>query len=231
MRILCLQHVPFEGLGSMDAYFREKGHPVHHTHLYLGQECPGMAAFDWLVVMGGPMGVHDEMKYPWLSAEKRFIAEAVAQGKRVLGICLGAQLMAEALGARVSRNRHREIGWFPIRPSREIAATPLGPVFADSIEVFHWHGDTFEIPSNAVPIASSEACRNQGFILDHRVIGLQFHLETTPESARSLVENCGDELEASPYVQTREEILAGGDRFAAINRVMTALLQVLELDS
>jgi GMP synthase-like glutamine amidotransferase len=227
MRIHCLQHVPFEGLGSMGPYFQKKGHPVSHTHLYLGQPCPSPSDFDWLVVMGGPMGVHDDAKYPWLPAEKRFIAESIDQGRHVLGICLGAQLIADVLGARVVKNRHREIGWFPIHPAKEIASTLLGPVFPAPLEVFHWHGDTFEIPSAGVPFASSEACQNQGFMVGDRVVGLQFHLETTPESARALVENCGDELDGSAYVQSGEEILAAPAKFAAINGVMTALLEAL----
>jgi GMP synthase-like glutamine amidotransferase len=229
MKIHCLQHVAFEGLGSMAAYFEDKGHGVSYTHLYLGQPCPSPADFDWLVVMGGPMGVHDEEVYPWLSGEKRFIGESIARGKRVLGICLGAQLIADVLGARVFKNRHREIGWFPIHPCEEIDATPLAPVFPAPLEVFHWHGDTFEIPSAAIPIASSEACRNQGFIVGNRIVGLQFHLETTPESARSLVENCGDELDGSPYVQAPDAILADAAKFAAINTAMTALLEALAI--
>src|SRR5690606_5711942 len=135
-----LQHVPFEGLGSMTDVFDRRGDTVTTTHLYAGDTLPSVDAFDWLVVMGGPMGVNDESDYPWLAEEKALIAAAIAGGKRVLGVCLGAQLMAHVLGARVAKNNHREIGWFAIAPTAAAAATPWGDVFAGNPVVFHWHG-------------------------------------------------------------------------------------------
>lgn len=114
MRIHYLQHVPFEGLGTMESYFLQRGHRLSSTHFYLEKPPPSVAEFDWLVVMGGPMGVYDEIKFPWLTEEKSFIGKSIKSGKIVLGICLGAQLIADVLGAGVFKNQYREIGWFPI---------------------------------------------------------------------------------------------------------------------
>ncbi|MEM7393702.1 MAG: gamma-glutamyl-gamma-aminobutyrate hydrolase family protein [Verrucomicrobiota bacterium] len=224
MHIHHLQHVPFEGLGSMEPVLRARGDELSATHLYAGQSLPNLDHLDGLIVMGGPMGVHDKDAFPWLGDEKRFILGAIEAGKPVLGICLGAQLMADALGARVYRGAHREIGWFDISCPDE---SVLPGVFPEELEVFHWHGDTFDVPAGAKHLASSEACVNQGFVFDDRVVGLQFHLETTPDSATALIEHCSDELDDSRYVQTAEEMLSEPERFGTINRVMADLIEAM----
>jgi len=228
MRIHHLQHVPFEGLGTIQHYFLNRGHQLSSTHFYLGHELPAMAEFDWLIVMGGPMGVHDEIEFPWLTAEKAFIRNSIESGKVVLGICLGAQLMADALDAEVFKNEHREIGWFPVERKLDATESKLAGVLPDRFEVFHWHGDTFEMPPGARLLASSEACRNQGFVVDSRIVGLQFHLETTSASAAALIQNCGAELDGSKFVQTETEILCDETRFLKINGLMDGLLEELE---
>lgn len=228
MRIHHLQHVTFEGLGSMESYFLQREHELSSTHFYLGDSTPSIQEFDWLIVMGGPMVVYDELQYPWLTEEKAFILRSIDAGKVVLGICLGAQLIADTLGAKVFKNEHREIGWFPIERKLHAAYSKLTDVFPDTLEVFHWHGDTFEIPQGAKLLASSEACRNQGFITDNRVLGLQFHLETTSESAAAPIQNCGAELDGSKYVQSAAEILSDESRFWKINGIMHSLLEKLE---
>jgi GMP synthase-like glutamine amidotransferase len=228
MRIHYLQHVPFEGIGSMAAYFKNKGHALSSTKLYGGQALPDPHDNDILIVMGGPMGVHDDLQYPWMKKEKAFIRACMDQGKTVLGICLGAQLMAHVLGARVYQNKAREIGWFPLTISDETRDTVFRDVFPPGLEVFHWHGDTFDIPESAMRIASSLACPNQGFVINDRIAGFQFHLETTPESAQALIDNCGHELDGSAFVQSEKELTADGKRFARINEVMTAVLERLE---
>lgn len=227
MRVHYLQHVPFEGLGSMEAVLTEAGHNLTATQLYRDEVLPDPSAFDLLIIMGGPMGVGDESFYPWLAPEKRFIKASVDQGKKVLGVCLGAQLLAEALGAEVTKNPHREIGWFPVTRDPALSSTCLGDIFPEQAEVFHWHGDTFSVPHGAVAVGSSQACRHQGFLMDNRVLALQFHLETTPDSAARLIEHCGHELEDLPYVQSEAEMLGQAERFEAINRIMKGVLSAL----
>ncbi len=174
------------------------------------------------------MGIYDEEQYPWLSEEKLFIKDAIDSGKIVLGICLGAQLIADVLGAMVYKNTHWEIGWFTINHLPEIHHTILSDAIPEKTKVYHWHGDTFDIPEGAKSLVESEACKNQGFILDDRVVGLQFHLETTLESATALIENCGDELDDSHYVQSEEAMLSDPQRFLDINRIISSVLDALE---
>lgn len=224
MKIHFLQHVPFEGPAGIVDWIDQHHHTATITKLFNNEILPTVDLFDWLIVMGGPMGIYDTQDYPWLAAEKNFIGETIAANKAVLGICLGAQLIAAASGAEAKPNDHREIGWFNMTPSGELKDTILDGVFPEETLAFHWHGDSFDLPKNAKLIASSEACKNQGFILDDRVVGLQFHLETTPESARLLVENARDELDSSRFVQTEEEMLNSPERFVTINKIMFALL-------
>lgn len=204
MRVHWLQHVPFEGLGRIGDWFIERGvRPVGHR-LFAGDPLPDPGAVDALVVMGGPMSVNDGNRLPWLDDERRFVAETLEAGRPVLGVCLGAQMIAAALGAPVYPAARREIGWFPIR--REGGSGTFG--FTDGLPVFHWHGETFDLPPGAALLASSAACGHQAFQWGERVIGTQFHLETTPETARALVEHCADELEPpDAFVQTAERIL------------------------
>ena len=227
MRIHHLQHVPFEGLGSMAAYFTMQGHECSATHLYRGTNMPPLESLDWLIVMGGPMGVHDESRYSWMTAEKSYIQKAIEAGKVVLGICLGAQMIADVLGAKVFKNPDREIGWFPVWRVQQARETLLADILPEKAEVFHWHGEAFEIPTGAKLLMSSEACANQGFVLEDRVLGFQFHMETTPDSALALVDNCADELDSSRYVQTANEILADPAKFQHINHIMAAVLDRL----
>ena len=211
----------------MEPYLRARGHALSATHLYKGDRLPSLDAIDMLIVMGGPMGIYDEVDYPWLADEKRFIGETIAQGKKVLGICLGAQLIADVLGVKVTKNPHREIGRFNIKRDPRVAATILRDAIPHEVEVFHWHGDTFAIPKGAVPLASSEACAHQGFIYDNRVVALQFHLETSYEGALALVENCRNELDGSCYVQSETEILSDPVWFLALNQNMHGVLEAM----
>jgi len=228
LRVHYLQHVSFEGLGSIEPVLNDKGHQLSSTQLYKNEPLPSVGDFDWLIVMGGPMGIYDYDQYPWLADEKQFIKAAIDSGKIVLGICLGAQLIADVMGARVYQNPHREIGWFNINPLPDVNFTILAPVFSAPIEVFHWHGDTFDIPEGAASLAESEACSRQGFIFDNRVVGLQFHLETTLSSASALIENCRDELDGSVYVQSEAAMLIEIERFDKINKLMSSVQDVLE---
>jgi len=206
MKLHYLQHVPFEGLGIIEDWAKTQDAEISCTRLFAGEQLPDIGSFDWLVVMGGPMGIYDHKEHPWLIAEKEFIKAAIDTGKTVLGICLGAQLIADVLGAKVYPGSQKEIGWFPIQRSE--GAPELLPA---TLTAFHWHGDTFELPAGATRLASSEACKNQGFIYNDRVVALQFHLETTPESMEALIENCAEELPnvdaASSFVQKERQTL------------------------
>jgi len=176
--------------------------------------------------MGGPMSVNDEDQFPWLAAEKRFMRAAIQAGKPVLGVCLGAQLIASAAGARVFANPQKEIGWFPVQGIDSGSQAHFH--FPPSATVFHWHGETFDLPAGAVRLARSEVCPNQAVQLGRSVIGLQFHLETTPASARDLVANCRAELIPGEYVQSEEQILAAGAQtYQSINSLMGEVLAFL----
>jgi GMP synthase-like glutamine amidotransferase len=218
-----LQHVPFEGLGQLDPWLGHAGFQIQHTRFFESSALPDPAAVDFLVVLGGPMSVNDEAIHPWLADEKEFLRRFLATGKPLLGICLGAQLLANALGARVHANREKEIGWFPIEglPPPEHSRACRFPARAN---VFHWHGETFDLPPGAIHLARSQACENQAFQIG-AAIGLQFHLETTPESARALIDHARSELVPATFVQTETEILAApAVRYQSLHRLLDNLL-------
>ena len=172
------------------------------------------------------MSIHDEIQFPWLVEEKKFIQECVAAGKAVLGICLGAQLIASSLGARVYPNFTKEIGWFPIEGSPTALITSFE--FPDTATVLHWHGETFDLPQGALHLAKSKACKNQAFRFRASVIGVQFHLEMTPDSLQNLVSACEDHLTPSQHVQTASQILsASPETYADAQRQMSDLLEFL----
>jgi len=208
MRIHYLQHVPFEDLANIETWAKDNGHSVSVTKLYLNESLPGMDYFDWLIVMGGPMNIYEEMDYPWLVAEKQFIDEAIKAGKVVLGICLGAQLISDVLGGKVKKNNYKEIGWFPVSKTVEANNSVFFKSLPDEFMAFHWHGDTFDLPPGAIRLAESQGCKNQAFEYNGKVLGLQFHLESSETSITRLIENCRDELTEGKYFQSENEILS-----------------------
>jgi len=228
MNIHILQHVPFEGPGSIENWAISNGHTITTTRLYAGDQLPTLDRFEMLVIMGGPMSVHDDFEHVWIKAEKWFIRQVIDAGTPILGICLGAQLIATVLGADVAPGEHKEIGWFPIILDNEFADSDFGQHLPRQVSVFHWHGETFTLPSGAKRIASSEACENQGFIYEDRIVALQFHLETTQLTAESIIANSREELVEAPYIQSEEEMLSDPLRFNEINRLMAITLEYLE---
>lgn len=227
MRIHSFQHVPFEDIGSMAHDFNTRKYALSTTHWYKGDQAPALDSFDALIVMGGPMGIYDERDYPWLTDEKAIIKKAIAAGKIVLGICLGAQLIADVLGAQVTRNPYKEIGWFPLTFPNEAMQHPIAHALAQCAEVFHWHGDTFALPEGALWLARSEACIHQAYSYNNHVFGFQFHLETTPASATALITHCAQDLDDSRYTQSAQVMLQDPDKFISINRAMSAILDII----
>jgi GMP synthase (glutamine-hydrolysing) len=224
MRIHYMQHIPIENPGIILDWAERSGHTLTATHLYRGDSLPeDIEVIDWLVVMGGPMNIFQHRDHPWLPAEKRFIGETIAADKTVLGICLGAQLIADVLEARVFQNPEIEVGWFPVE---------LDPDAFDglpeTVTPLHWHGDTFEIPPGARPLGRSAACGNQGFVFGDRVVGLQFHLEVNEALVETFIQEFASKLEPTPFVQTPDEILSGSViNLPAANDAMERLLDSL----
>jgi GMP synthase-like glutamine amidotransferase len=228
MRIHWLQHVPFEGLGRIADWAAESGCPVSASRMFAGDALPSVSAFDLLIVMGGPMSANDGHVHAWLDGEKRFIAQALDAGKRVLGICLGAQLIASCAGARIRPNDYKEIGWFPVERTGAAARTAAGQVLAEKTLAFHWHGETFDIPDGATHLARSRACENQAFAIGDRIVGLQYHLETTASSAAALIDHCRHELIEAPYIHSESEIRAQFVNFPALQDGMNRLLDYFQ---
>lgn len=228
MKIHWLQHAPFEGLGSIGDWVKRRGHSLSCTRFWARDTLPKPDSIELLIVMGGPMGIYEEDQYPWLAEEKSFIRSVVGRGAGVLGICLGAQLLADVFGARVYPNSTKEIGWYPVVRENG-AAAPLRAILPEEIEVLHWHGDTFDIPAQGQTLCSSEACRNQGFMIGARIIALQYHLEMTQEALMVLVENCRGELSSEKWVQNEMEILSHESAMTATNHLMNKILNYFEL--
>ncbi|OHD56864.1 MAG: amidotransferase [Spirochaetes bacterium GWF1_51_8] len=227
MKIHYIQHVDFEDPANILKWAAARGHSLSSTKIFEKAEFPSQDSFDWLVIMGGPMSTYEEEIYPWLRTEKAFIRDCISDGKTVIGICLGAQMLADVLGGKVFPNKEKEIGWFPIdwtveaRVSPYFQGMPLKPV------VYHWHGDTFTAPDWTIRIASSEATFNQGFIAEDGkslVIALQFHLESTPESVDRIIANAGREIKPAAHIQTAPEMSSRGTDFRNIEEMIFRLM-------
>jgi GMP synthase-like glutamine amidotransferase len=225
LRVHYLQHSDGEGPGAIDVWADARGYALRGSHPYRGEPMPSRDSFDLMILLGGGMNVGDTDRFAWLPGEKRFIREVIAQGTPVLGICLGSQLLAEALGATVKRNREPEIGWFPVERSGE--SSPAFARFPERAEVFHWHEQSWELPAGAVCLARSAACGSQAFAYGDRVVGLQFHPEMTLEIARFIAEAEGDALPAGAHVQSPAEMLARPERFAAAHPLLWDVLDHL----
>jgi GMP synthase (glutamine-hydrolysing) len=197
MEVLAIQHVPFETPGAIAEWAAVRAVPLRILHPYAGDALPDLAFPGLLVVLGGPMNVDEEEAYPWLAEEKALLAARAARDLPTLGICLGAQLLAAALGAPVTPHPEKEIGWFPVRLTD--AARSCGH-FADFPEVFpalHWHGDRFGLPEGALHLATSGACAQQAFLVGTCLVGLQFHLEATLAGTEALLVHAAGDLAAA----------------------------------
>jgi GMP synthase-like glutamine amidotransferase len=210
MRWHCLQHMPAEGPGYAADWLAAHGHTLTFTRLFEPYPSfPAMADFDGLLILGGAMSVHDEASFPWLREEKAFLQQVLQTGKVTLAICLGAQLMAQALGGEVRPNPEPEIGYWTVRFSAKALLHPLLRGWPDKATVLHWHMDTFTVPPGAMRVGMSAGCAAQGFVWGDGIIGLQFHPEMTEEMVENLIQFEDHETaEEQEFVQTAEQIRA-----------------------
>ena len=209
MNTHCLTHVSFEDAANIGESAKLREHSLRYTHLYRNEPLPTIESFDMLAIMGGPMNIYEYDLYPWLAAEKEFIRNAIDANKKVIGVCLGAQLIADVLSGTITANAHKEIGWHLIERTEQADQLKSFSAMPKKMTVFHWHGDTFTIPHNAIRIAHSEACENQAFQYGNNVLALQFHMEYLQESIEKMLTHCGNELVKTPYIQTAEQIHNG----------------------
>ncbi len=226
-----IQHIPYSFMTSIERWARGKGHAISKTLIYTYEKLPKPEDYDWLIIMGGPMNIYEEKRYPWFVNEKKFIAKAIESEKIVLGICLGGQLIADVLGGKVHINACREIGWYPVFLTKEAKESRIFSRLPDKFTTYFWHEDTFEIPEGCKRMAESEGCRNQAFEYNGKVIGMQFHLESTAGRVRSMIhcQECMEIIkEGGRYIQSIEEILKKVNYFEEIHNTMQMLLDGIE---
>jgi len=202
--------MPFEHPASIADWAAGKKYTTTYTKVFESAKFPLLNTFDMLVIMGGVMGVYEQDKYAWMPSEKTFIKESIDAKKKVLGVCLGAQFIAEALGAKVYPHTLKEIGWLPVE---KVTSHKLTNHLPQIFTTFHWHGDTFMLPPDAVHLFKTKACAQQGFLYNNYVAGLQFHMEVKEDLLNSMTEHERAELVKSDYVQTEEELKAFMQQF------------------
>jgi GMP synthase-like glutamine amidotransferase len=207
MRFHCLQHVYFESPGNIATWINENQHSLTYTKFFEEPALPSPDDFEVLLIMGGHMSIHDEKEFPWLRQEKQLVANAIWQQKKILGICLGSQIIADVLGAKVYSNREKEIGFMPVYFTETAKQHPLFKHFGEKSTVFHWHGETFDLPEGAARLAYSTPCLNQAYLLNDNIMGIQFHLEMTQEIIHDMVAHGEKELiPGSSYIHSAEKI-------------------------
>jgi GMP synthase (glutamine-hydrolysing) len=222
MKIHAILHASFETVGSIETWAAENKHSLTLTHSYLHQALPDVDAFDFLIIMGGPQSPREQDIYPYLSDEIKLIRRAISANKLVLGFCLGAQLIGEALGASTLRSPAKEVGIWPIHLTEDGKKDPLFQSFGNSFDVVHWHNDMPGIPEGAVLLAASEGCPYQAFRYNDRVYGFQFHMEITQENAKIMCQHCPDDLKPSKFTQSKEDLL--NSDFDSVNQKMNIIL-------
>ena len=228
MRIHCLQHLEFETLGNINQWVRSRGHTLSRSLPYESTLFPDPDDFDLLVIMGGLMSVYQEDSYPWLKMEKDFVKKCLEAEKAIFGICFGAQVLAEILGSKVSKNEHKEVGWHKVKVTAVNDGISLLSGFEEEFTALQWHGDTFDLPENTVRLFESEACREQGFIYRNNVLAVQFHPEANEGCLRDLIENCSTDLVEGRYIQGKKEILDKPDFVKGSAELMFSILDWFE---
>ena len=224
MRIHSLEHQPEEGPAKIADWAAARGHTITRTALYAAEPPPALEDFDLLVIMGGGMNIYQHRDHPWLVGEKDFLRRAIDAGKPILGICLGAQLLADVLGGKVFQNPEKEIGWWPVTFTDRTASFTA---FPERMTVMHWHGDTYSLPPGARRVAESAGCPEQAFVWGDRVVGLQFHLEMGAVHVADLSQAAAAELTPGRYVQTAAQLTHTPADLPQTHAALFALLDAL----
>ncbi len=206
MRVHYILHADFEKLGVIDEWLVKNHCQVTGTHSYQQDVLSDASQFDLLIVMGGPQSAVHIEDYPYLQKEVDLIQSAIQSNKAVLGICLGAQLIGIALGAKAEHSPHKEIGVFPVEQTSDAAQDPLFMHFPQQFAAMHWHGDMAGLPQGAVLLAKSAGCPHQAFRYGDRVYAFQYHMELTPNLVQKMVEHCREDLTPDTYVQSPESL-------------------------
>lgn len=226
MNILCIEHAEFERLGSIETWATQRKHTIHQVNPYRGEALPDSNTVDFLIVMGGPQSSLKLAKAPYLKDEIKFIEKVIKKNKPIIGVCLGAQLIGEALGAKAERSPHREIGMHLVELLDEAKTDPIFKQFPSKFEVMHWHNDMPGIPEGAVLLAKSEGCPRQIFRYGDRVYAFQCHFEFTCELIETMLENCKRDLDTSEkYIQSAKTMLAAD--YSDGNRKLEVVLNYL----
>lgn len=225
MKILCIIHANFETSGVIADWARKRDHSFSVIRPYTGEDCPNIQGYDFLIVMGGPQSPLELKKCPYLKSEIELIQQALAQNKTILGFCLGAQLIGEALGTNTERSPEKEVGIFPVELTAEAANDPLFVGLPSKLPVIHWHNDMPGLTKDSILLASSKGCPRQVVRYRNRVYGFQCHLEITQEGIKTMVEACPGDLKPSRFTQSKAELLE--QDYTGINKVMLTILDRL----
>jgi GMP synthase (glutamine-hydrolysing) len=222
LRIHIIQHIEAEKPGLIEKWISINNHTVSFTYVYKNQLLPDLKDFDLLIIMGGSASVYETQKYKWITPELEFINKCVVNGKAVFGICLGSQLIAAALGAKVYKAPFIEIGWHEVKFNQDIIHG-----LPEKKDIFQWHGDTFDIPKGAKCFASTEGVPNQAFIYGDKTIAMQFHLEVSSESIDLMLEHFAEHIIPGKYIQTIDEIKGEKHNIEANEKILYYILNLL----
>jgi GMP synthase-like glutamine amidotransferase len=223
MKFIILQHIPYESPGSIIDWLIQNAHTYEVIHLYERHALPKPNTFDCLIIMGGPMSANDGHQHKWLNDELTFIKKCIQEKKKVIGICLGSQLIAKVLEANVYENPVKEIGFFPITKTFSAYRHPVLEKLPDTWDVFHWHSETFDLPEGATRLYASKACKNQFYIVAN-CIGIQFHPEINLILRDEMIKHGERELNERLYVQSKQQMLNAATDLAILKAQCFQLL-------